>query len=94
MQEDEYVMPEMSDRATMIPARYTEVLSNLMYYPDTKTAIDEAMSDYPLYQTDPDAVRQYGTAYKVPTRQELNTKRKPVNEETGMWWWRGLDEEC
>jgi hypothetical protein len=74
MQEDEYVMPEMSFRATMIPARYTEVLSNLMYYPDTKTAIDEAMSDYPLYQTDPDAVRQYGTAYAVPSRDELNTK--------------------
>ena len=40
MQEDEYVMPEMNFRATMIPARYTEVLSNLMFYPDTKSAID------------------------------------------------------
>ena len=39
MQEDEYVMPDMSFRATMIPARYTEVLSNLMYYPDTMAAI-------------------------------------------------------
>ena len=74
MQEDEFVMPEMSFRATMIPARYTEVLSNLMYYPDTMEAITTAMSDYPLYQTDPDAVRQYGTAYAIPSRDELNTK--------------------
>ena len=32
------------------------------------------MSDYPLYQTDPDALRQYGTAYAIPSRDELNTK--------------------
>ena len=74
MQEDEYVMPEMTHHATMIPARYTEVLNNLMYYPDTMEAITTAMSDYPLYETDPDAVRQYGTAYAVPSRDELNTK--------------------
>ena len=72
--EDEYVMPEMSGRAVMIPARYTEVLNNLLFYPDTREAITEAMSDYPLYQTNPDKVNEYGTAYKVPTREELNAK--------------------
>ena len=72
--ENEYVMPPMTGRAVMIPARYTEVLSNLLFYPDTKDAITEAMSDYPLYQTDPDKVNVYGTAYTVPTREELNAK--------------------
>ena len=33
----------------MIPARYTEVLYNLINNPQTKTEIDRAMSTYPLY---------------------------------------------
>lgn len=74
MQEDEYVMPDMNYRSPMIHARYTEVLNNLMFYPDTREAITTAMSDYPLYQTDPNVVREYGTAYSIPTRDELNTK--------------------
>ena len=72
--EDEFVMPPMTCRATMLPARYTEVLDNLLRYPDTAEAIAQAMSTYPLYETDPDRVRQYGTSYKIPTRQELNDK--------------------
>ena len=76
-EQDEYVMPEdfiNTYIGTQMPARYTEVLNNLLFYPDTKEAITEAMSDYPLYQTDPNKVTQYGTAYKVPTRDELNAK--------------------
>lgn len=90
--EDEFVMPEMKYRATMIPARYTEVLDNLLFYPDTKQAITEAMSEYPLYQTDPNKVKQYGTAYKIPTREELNNKilnfyrfREIGQETVGRW---------
>lgn len=90
--EDEFVMPEMNHRATMIPARYTEVLDNLLYYPDTREAITQAMSTYPLYETDPDLVRTYGTAYKVPTREELNNKilnfyrfREIGQETVGRW---------
>lgn len=58
----------------IIPAQYTEVLDNLLHNEDAKTAIDSAMSDYPLYQTDPNLTRTYGTAYAVPTRSELNNK--------------------
>lgn len=58
----------------IIPAKYTEVLDNLLRNEQTATAIGEAMSKYPLYETDPNKVQKYGTAYKVPTRQELNTK--------------------
>ena len=58
----------------IIPARYTEVLDNMLRNKDCAEAIALAMSKYPLYQTDPDKVRQYGTAYKVPTREELNNK--------------------
>lgn len=90
--EDEFVMPSMEHRATMIPARYTEVLDNLLYYPDTREAITEAMSKYPLYQTDPDKVNEFGTAYKVPTREELNNKilnfyrfREIGQETVGRW---------
>ena len=78
--------------ATMIPAKYTEVLDNLLRYEDTALAIAEAMSKYPLYETDPNKVRKYGTAYKVPTRQELNTKilsyyrfREIGQETVGRW---------
>ena len=90
--EDHYVMPDFLDRATMIPAKYTEVLDNLLRYEDTAAAIATAMSKYPLYETDPDKVNKYGTAYKVPTRQELNTKilsyyrfREIGHETVGRW---------
>ena len=90
--EDEYVMPDFKYAATMIPARYTEVLDNLLRYEDTAAAIATAMSKYPLYETDPDKVQKYGTAYKVPTRQELNTKilsyyrfREIGQETVGRW---------
>lgn len=58
----------------IIPARYTEVLDNLLRNPQTATAIGQAMSTYPLYATDPERVEEYGTAYAIPTRQELNDK--------------------
>lgn len=58
----------------IIPARYTEVLDNLLRNEQSNAAIVTAMSDYPLYQTDPNKVRQYGTAYSVPSRAELNNK--------------------
>lgn len=58
----------------IIPARYTEVLDNLLHNEQTIAAINTAMSKYPLYATDPDKVKKYGTAYTIPTRQELNTK--------------------
>lgn len=76
----------------IIPARYTEVLDNLLRNEDAKSAIDSAMSDYPLYQTNPNVTRQYGTAYQVPTRQELNNKilnfyrfREIGTETFGRW---------
>lgn len=73
--EDEYVMPEFNNsKYWIIPARYTEVLDNLLRNDETAVAIDTAMSTYPLYETDPDRVNKYGTAYKVPTRAELNNK--------------------
>lgn len=72
--EDEYVMPDMTFRASMIPARYTEVLDNLLRNPTMRPVIYETMSEYPLYQTDPNVVREYGTAYAIPTREELNNK--------------------
>lgn len=77
MEEDEFVMPSddyFNHRAKMIPARYTEILDNLLRYPQTIAWINEAMSDYPLYQSNPNLVRTYGTAYSVPTRDELNKK--------------------
>lgn len=58
----------------LIPARYTEVLDNLLRNEDAKDAIDQAMSTYPLYETNPNLTKVYGTAYKVPTRKELNDK--------------------
>jgi len=58
----------------IIPARYTEVLDNLLHKEQTIEAINTAMSTYPLYETDPDKINKYGTAYAVPTRAELNTK--------------------
>lgn len=58
----------------IIPARHTEVLDNLLRNEQTALAIGQAMSTYPLYATDPTRVKEYGTAYAVPTRQELNDK--------------------
>ena len=75
--EDEYVMPEEFINTyigTQMPARYTEILDTLLKNPTTKPAIDEAMNEYPLYQTDPNKVKEYGTAYSIPTRSELNDK--------------------
>lgn len=76
----------------IIPARYTEVLDNLLRNEQAKADIEEAMSDYPLYQTDPNKVRQYGTAYQIPTREELNNKIlsfyrfREIGQETfGRW---------
>lgn len=90
--EEELVLSDFMDRSTMYPAKYTEVLDNLLHYEDTAQAIAEAMSKYPLYETDPNKVNKYGTAYKVPTRQELNTKilsyyrfREIGQETVGRW---------
>ena len=58
----------------IIPAKYTEVLDNLLRNEEAKAKIDLAMSTYPIYETDPNKINTYGTAYKVPTRAELNTK--------------------
>lgn len=58
----------------IIPAQYTEVLDNLLRNEQTAAAIAQAMSTYTLYATDPNKVNQYGTAYAVPTRDELNSK--------------------
>ena len=58
----------------IIPAKYTEVLDNLLRNEQTAAAINTAMSKYPLYETDSNKTRKYGTAYKVPTRAELNNK--------------------
>ena len=57
----------------IIPAKYTEVLDNLLNNEQAKAHIDEAMSTYPLYEQEEKA-RQFGTAYHVPTRKELNNK--------------------
>ena len=94
-EQDEYVMPEEFINTfigTQMPARYTEVLDTLLRNPTTAPAINDAMSRYPLYETDADKVKEYGTAYKVPTRQELNTKIlnfyrfREIGQETfGRW---------
>ncbi len=76
----------------IIPARYTEVLDNLLRNEQASADIALAMSTYPLYQTDPNATREYGTAYTIPTRQELNDKIlnyyrfREIGQETfGRW---------
>lgn len=76
----------------LIPARYTEVLDNLLRNEDAKDAIDQAMSSYPLYETNPNLTKVYGTAYQVPTRKELNDKIlnfyrfREIGQETfGRW---------
>ena len=94
-EQDEYVIPEEFINTfigTQMPARYTEVLDTLLRNPTTAPAINDAMSRYPLYQTDPNKVNTYGTTYKVPTREELNTKIlnfyrfREIGQETfGRW---------
>ena len=93
--EAEYVMNEEFINTfigTQLPARYTEVLDTLLRNPTTRPSIEQAMSTYPLYQTDPNKVKQYGTAYQIPTRAELNTKIlnfyrfREIGQETfGRW---------
>lgn len=56
----------------MIPAKYTEVIYNLVNNPQTKSKIDEAMSSYPLYQSNNQHI--YRIPNIVPTREELNKK--------------------
>lgn len=95
MEQEEYAINEEFINTfvgTQLPARYTEILDTLLKNPTTKPAIEEAMSEYPLYETDPEKVNQYGTAYKVPTREELNTKIlnfyrfREIGQETfGRW---------
>lgn len=55
----------------IIPAKYTEVLVNLLNNPEAKSKIDQAMSTYPLYQRK--SVQEYIPCY-IPTREELNNK--------------------
>ena len=57
----------------MIPARYTEVLYNLINNPQTKTKIDEAMSTYPLYKST-NQNKEYNIPNIIPTREQLNKK--------------------
>lgn len=57
----------------MIPARYTEVLYNLINNPQTKTEIDRAMSTYPLYESN-NQNKEYNIPDIIPTREELNKK--------------------
>lgn len=53
----------------MIQARYTEVLYNLLKNERVKQAIDEAMSEYPMY------IPENPTTYSlIPTREELNKR--------------------
>jgi hypothetical protein len=94
-EQDEYVMNEEFINTYIgrqLPARYTEVLDNLLNYSESRSAIERAMSTYPLYQTDPNRIKQYGTAYQIPTRAELNTKIlnfyrfREIGQETfGRW---------
>lgn len=53
----------------IIPARYTEVLVNLLNNPLAKSKIDQAMSTYPLYQRK--SLEEHIPCY-IPTREELN----------------------
>lgn len=52
-----------------VPARYTEVLINLLENPQTKPLIDKALSTYPMYV--PTNEKNYSL---IPTREELNKK--------------------
>lgn len=73
----------------IIPAKYTEVLVNLLNNTEAKAKIDEAMSTYPLYQRK--SVEEYIPTY-IPTREELNNKilnyykYREIGQETfGRW---------
>lgn len=76
----------------IIPAKYTEVLDNLLRNEEASAKITLAMSTYPLYQTDHNKTKEYGTSYTIPTRQELNNKIlnyyrfREIGQETfGRW---------
>ena len=56
----------------IIPARYTEVLCNLIKNPQTKPLIDQAMSTYPLYESTTN--KEYNIPNIIPTREQLNKK--------------------
>lgn len=53
----------------IIPAHYTEVLINLLNDPISKSLIDNAMSEYPMYVPENEV-----TYSLIPTREELNKK--------------------
>ena len=53
----------------IIPARYTEVLVNLLNNDEAKAKIMEAMSTYPMYQRK--STEEHIPCY-IPTREELN----------------------
>lgn len=53
----------------IIPARYTEVLVNLLNDPTAKSKIDEAMSTYPIYVGK--SLQNHIPSY-IPTREQLN----------------------
>lgn len=55
----------------MIKGKYTVVLKTLMDNPDTKKALEEAMSTYPLYVKK--SKEEFCPSY-IPTREELNNK--------------------
>lgn len=94
MEDEYYINDDFINHCVgnQLPARYTEYLDTLLKNPYTRPAIEQAMSHYQLYETNPDLVRKYGTAYKVPTRNELNTKilnfyrfREIGQETVGRW---------
>lgn len=73
----------------IIPAKYTEVLVNLLNNQEAKAKIDQAMSTYPLYQSK--STEEYIPTY-IPTREELNNKilnyykYREIGQETfGRW---------
>lgn len=53
-------------------AQYTMVLKSILDIPAGKTAIDKAMSTYPLYESV--SKHEYGIPDIVPTREQLNRK--------------------
>lgn len=55
----------------MIDSKYTTVLKNLLDNPETKEAIDKALSTYPLYERK--SKQEFIPCY-IPTREELNNK--------------------
>lgn len=53
-----------------IQPRYTEVLYNIMIDERGKKALDDALSEYPLYESK--SLREFGAPNIIPTREELN----------------------